>query len=91
MAASAATRSDVDIEHDDTLAWHDPAPGVHYGFCRTCGSSLFWYTDERPEHWAICAGTLEPPTGLATTHAIWLRHTSDYHPRLAGVIELDTE
>ena len=32
----------------DQLAWHDSSPGAQRGFCRHCGSSMFF----RSERWA---------------------------------------
>jgi len=31
----------------DQLAWHDSSPGAQRGFCRQCGSSMFF----RSERW----------------------------------------
>jgi hypothetical protein len=31
--------------------------------------------------WAVCAGTLDPPTGLTTVSAWWVDEASDYHRR----------
>ena len=33
---------------EDRLSWFDSSPGAQRGFCRTCGSSLFF----RSERWA---------------------------------------
>lgn len=81
MAATAAAVADVSIE-DPTqlLAWH-PVPGAEYGFCRSCGSSLFWRADVSPAQLSICAGSVEPPTGLTTVEAWWASQASDYFTR----------
>jgi hypothetical protein len=31
------------------------------GFCRVCGSTLFWRSTEEPDAIAVTLGTLEPP------------------------------
>jgi hypothetical protein len=81
MAASAAAVADLEIE-DPTgqLTWH-PVPGAAYGFCATCGSSLFWRADADHTQVSICAGTLETPTGLRTVEAWWTSQASDYFTR----------
>jgi hypothetical protein len=38
----------------------------------------------------ICAGVLDPPTGLRTVAAWWISEASDYHER-PGVREYATE
>jgi hypothetical protein len=81
MAASAAAVTDLGIEdRAGRLAWH-PVPGAAYGFCRACGSSLFWRADDDPAQMSICAGTLDAPTGLTTVEAWWTSQASDYFTR----------
>ncbi len=77
MAASAARRADVAIVGDVT--WYDATDEVQYGFCGTCGSTLFWRTSARPDTMSIAAGTLDPPTGLTTVEALFGDRASDYH------------
>ncbi|WP_151084323.1 GFA family protein [Nocardioides cynanchi] len=81
MAASAAGVADLQVE-DPTgqLTWY-AVPGAAYGFCRTCGSSLFWRAESDPTRVSICAGTLEVPTGLHTVEAWWTSQASDYFIR----------
>ena len=88
-AASAASSDDLTVTADGTLAWFSPADGVEYGFCRTCGSSLFWRLAERPELISISAGCLDQPTGLSTKAQIWMSEHGDYHAPLSGLIEHD--
>jgi hypothetical protein len=91
MAASSAAVTDLRISDDESLLrWYFPVPEAGYGFCARCGSSLFWRSADDPEHWSICAGTLEPPTGLRTVEAWWVSQASDYHERPA-VPERSTE
>jgi hypothetical protein len=81
LAATEAAVTDVAID-DPTgqLTWHE-VPGAAYGFCRSCGSSLFWRADSSPARMSICAGTLEPPTGLRTVEAWWTSQAGDYFVR----------
>lgn len=80
MAATSAAVVDLEVTGEEELRWF-AVPGAEYGSCRTCGSSLFWRSEEWPDHWSICAGTLEPPTGLRTVEAWWVSHASDYATR----------
>ncbi len=85
MAAANCRREDLRVLSEGTLAWHHPAddPNVAYGFCGSCGGSLFWKVLEGPgdqaDHIAICAGTLDVPTGLTTEGALFVDDASDYH------------
>lgn len=81
MAATSAAAGDVDIaDPDGQLRWFG-VPGAEYGFCGACGASLFWRAESSPADLSICAGTLEPPTGLVTTDALWVSQASDYFTR----------
>lgn len=77
MAATA----DLSFRSCETLTWYQASPGVEYGFCGRCGSSLFWRVDAEPGRVSVCAGTLDPPTGLSTEAAWWVSTASDYHQR----------
>ena len=88
-AATSCCRDHLRLVSDKTLAWYHPVehPDVAYGFCRECGSSLFWKVTAVPPGGAqeklstieIWAGTLDPPTGLSTELVIYADHASDYH------------
>ena len=88
-AATGCRRDDLRLISDETLEWYHPEewPHVAYGFCRRCGSSLFWQVVAVPpgesEHQldaiAIWAGSLDTPTGLSTERAIYAADASDYH------------
>ncbi len=91
MAATATDAGALKIEdRDANLRWYYPAQEAGYGFCKECGSSLFWQSPATPGRISICAGTLDPPTGLRTVQAWWSSEASDYHTR-PQLKELDTE
>ena len=82
MAATSAAVGDVTIDDEGgLLTWFFPVVDAGYAFCRSCGSSLFWEGRSTPGWLSICAGTLEPPTGLHTVEAWWTSEASDYHDR----------
>lgn len=89
MAATAAAPDLVDITGE--VRWFSPVPGVHYGFCAECGSSMFWRADAHPDSLSICAGTFEPPTHLQTTKALWLHDRSDYFEPDRNIESLEFE
>ena len=91
MAVTATRAEDLVIDDAEAnLTWFYPVPEAGYGFCRACGSSLFWRSSSAPDQISICAGTLDPPTGLRTTRAWWVSEASDYHVR-PDVVELEKE
>ena len=91
MAATSAPTAALDIEDPDALLrWFWPVPEAGFAFCSRCGSSLFWQSSADSARWSVCAGTLQTPTGLRTTRAIWTSQAGDYYRR-PDLPELPTE
>ncbi len=79
MAATATHSGAIDFEAKDSLRWWSRTPTVDYGFCSTCGSTLFWRAADKPDHLSITAGSLDQPTGLHTYEALFVSEAADYH------------
>jgi hypothetical protein len=81
-AYTATERENLVMVRSDTLKWFrsttDETPNVHRGFCRECGSSLFWDPRGKPRI-SIAAGALDAPTGLETTGHVWVSQMGDYY------------
>lgn len=100
-AATSCRRDHLRLIADETLEWYHPEewPDVAYGFCRRCGSSLFWKvlapppgeSERKLETIEIWAGTLNTPTGLSTELVIYAEDASDYHTITPGIETLDRD
>jgi hypothetical protein len=78
VAASACNPAHLRLLEDEGLRWYRSSSSAERGFCKHCGSSLFW----RPAHGghiSIMAGTLDVPTGLAAYEHIFVGSASDYY------------
>ncbi len=85
MAATATPTADLDIS-GDRLRWYSPDDdaNVAYGFCGTCGASLFYRSgivDGSNSITSICAGSINGPSGLRT-EAVWFADDAADHVRL---------
>lgn len=78
VAATACRRAQISFDADETLTWYRSSPDAQRGFCRTCGSSLFW-APEHGRYWSVFAGTLDRPTGLQASSHIYVHMASDYY------------
>ena len=60
------------------LAWYESSPGIRRGFCRVCGSKLFW---ERmgSGQLDVTLGSMDPPTGLKIAKHIRTVDAGDYY------------
>lgn len=77
-AFSAARRGELEIENPEGITWFESSPGVRRGFCRRCGSSLFWDCDGLG-YVSISAGTLDQPSGLTVSHHIYAADKGDFY------------
>lgn len=77
----AYTQCDADglrLDEDRGLAWFRSSEVARRGFCRECGSSLFWQR-HGSDRVSVAAGALDAPTGLATTLQIFAADKGDYY------------
>jgi hypothetical protein len=88
-AYTSARRDDLALVRSDGLTWFrsttDETPGVHRGFCRTCGASLFWDPRGSGETIAIAAGSLDDAGGLRTIGHVWVSQKAGYYEITDGL------
>jgi hypothetical protein len=77
-AYTDVARAALVFDAQDELAWFQSSSFARRGFCRRCGSSLFWDAPERSTI-SIAAGTLETPTRLSTRLQIFTEDRGDYY------------
>ena len=83
VAATAAAANQMTIVSDrdgesDLLSWYRSSEQAERGFCRHCGSSLFWRGDGR-ESISIMAGVLEDDANLSIAKRIYEKHRPSWH------------
>lgn len=78
VAATASSDADIEIEEADTLAWYGASDVAKRGFCRICGSLLFWKHNEL-DTISIMAGSFEKPSGLSGESHIFVGDKGDYY------------
>lgn len=77
-AATSVAEADLTLERDTGLAWYRASDSARRGFCRFCGSSLFWCPDHAARI-AVAAGSLDAPTGLRLEGHVFVADKADYH------------
>ena len=78
VAATQARRDDLALTSAEGLQWYASSDAAERGFCRHCGSSLFWRRLGEPLV-SIMAGTLDQPTGLRIVEHIYRESAGDYY------------
>ena len=77
-AYTAAPKSAIAIVEARGLKWYQSSDYARRGFCAECGGNLF-FDPMRKDTMSIAAGTLDPPTRLATTLQIHVASAGDYY------------
>ena len=77
-AYSNAAVKDMSVTGYRHLKWYRSSNFARRGFCKECGSSLFWER-LRSGTISIAAGTIDAPTKLRTIRHIYVRDMSDYY------------
>ena len=75
---SKARKVNITITNDSGLAWYQTSEIARRGFCRLCGSGLFWEPFDL-DATGIIAGTLDGPTGLRTLGHIFVSEKCDFY------------
>lgn len=78
VAATQGRWDRLHMQRDEGLVWYRSSETASRGFCKDCGSSLFWrrHGDDLV---SIMAGTLDPPTGLVMACHILASEKGDYY------------
>ncbi|HVK91187.1 MAG TPA: GFA family protein [Mycoplana sp.] len=77
-AATNVKDANLAVEGADNVAWYRATATAGRGFCRTCGSVLFWKGDET-DYTSIMAGAFDQPTGLKIACHIYCADKGDYY------------
>jgi hypothetical protein len=77
-AFTSAAATSYRISGEDNLNWYRSSADAERGFCKACGSKLFW-RERGGEALDVCMGSLNAPTGLRLGAHIWARHQGDYY------------
>lgn len=77
-ASTNAADADLTIEGADELSWYASSEHGRRGFCRHCGSALFWKYDGQ-DYTSIQAGSFDKPTGLTPGYHIFCADKGDFY------------
>jgi hypothetical protein len=78
LAATACAVPHLHIQGEQSLQWYQSSASARRGFCKSCGSNLFWIPASGT-HVSILAGTLDDPSGLTAAAHIHVDTKGDYY------------
>lgn len=87
-ASTHATFDTVNFTNDQGLEWYRSSDFAKRGFCKICGSSLFYRMNDE-DGIAIAVGCLDLPTGLEIGKHIFVKDKGDYYEIADGAPQID--
>lgn len=84
FASTDVPKPALAIEGEDALAWYPSSERVRRGFCRTCGSSLFW-DPVQSDKIAVAMGAFDDPTDSYLHMHIFVAEKGDYYEIADGL------
>lgn len=88
FASTDVSKSALAIAADVPLGWYQSSENIRRGFCRTCGSSLFWEPLYRD--WiGVAMGAFDEPTGTSARLHIFVASKGDYYAIADGLEQRD--
>lgn len=77
-AATNVAEADIGIEGAENITWYRGSETAQRGFCRVCGSALFWKHDDL-DTISVMAGAFDTPSGLEGQSHIFVADKGDYY------------
>lgn len=85
-ASTDVAREALSITGEEHITWFHSSENVRRGFCRTCGSSLFWDPIHKAKI-AVAMGALDSPTGTQLAMHIFTAEKGDYYRIADGITQ----
>jgi len=83
-SATSVPLAALNITRDEGLSWYRSSATAQRGFCKVCGSSMFWKPDAE-DRMSIASGVFDGPLGVKTAQHIYCADKGDYCEIEAGV------
>jgi hypothetical protein len=77
-ASTNVVDTDLAIEGINNIRWFGSSNEAKRGFCKTCGSNLFWKHKDL-DYTSISAGAFDAPSGLRAQKHIFVADKGDYY------------
>ncbi len=77
-AATNVADACISVEGAQNITWYRGSESARRGFCRICGSALFWKHDDL-DTISVMAGAFDAPSGLEGQGHIFVADKGDYY------------
>ena len=83
-ASTQCADADLKFTRQDGLKWFQSSDFAKRGFCKECGSTLFWKKSSGDPVTSICVGSIDGKTGLKLGGHIFTADAGDYYVIAGG-------
>ncbi|WP_114428804.1 GFA family protein [Phyllobacterium bourgognense] len=77
-AATNVQDDSIDISGEENISWYEASEFARRGFCKNCGSVLFWKHKDL-DYISVMAGSFDQPSGLQGESHIFVEDKGDYY------------
>ena len=77
-AATNVADENLRVDGSESITWYEASDFARRGFCRACGSALFWKPREGA-YTSVLAGLFDPPSGLKGECHIFVADKGDFY------------
>jgi hypothetical protein len=78
VAATQTLNENLEVKGHENITWYQSSDVAKRGFCKTCGSQLFW-ARLISNHTSVMAGTIDGDTGLKMERQLHPESKGDYY------------
>lgn len=84
LVSAEVPKAAVTLHGAEDLAWYHASEKARRGFCRVCGSTLFWEPLAR-EWTSVAMGAIDRPSGTRLARHIFVADKGDYYELADGL------
>lgn len=84
LASSDVPKDRLTISGGENVSWYQSSEKVRRGFCKTCGSTLFWDPPHR-DWMGVAMGAFDTPTRTHLKMHIFVADKGDYYDIADGL------
>lgn len=89
-AGTDVKRANVTIHGEEHVTWYRSSEKVRRGFCKTCGTNLFFDPPPERDWLGIAMGAFDSPTDTKLVVHIYTANKGDYYEIADGVPQFET-
>lgn len=77
-ASTNVATDDISVTGSENISWYQSSPTARRGFCRVCGSALFWAADDA-DTISVMAGLFDDPGELKIGYHIFCADKASFY------------